>query len=553
MNVHQSIKLANEHYRLGDLPKAEQLCQEMLSRDSQCVQAIYLLGLIAYRKSRLDLALVHFRRVIDLRPSMAEAHNSLANGLRSKGLIQEAIAAYQRAVGLKEDFAEAFYNLGTALRETDCVEEAVKAFRKSLALQPESADAANDLGSALRETGQIEEAEAVLRQTVQRWPQFFKAHNNLGNALRMLGQFDEAERAVRAALKLRPDIAEIHINLGNVLREKGDIDGAVAATRGALRLRPDMADAHQNLGSHLLLAGRYLEAWPEHEWRWRCQGMTPWRAATLRPQWDGSNLHGRTILLYSDAGLGDAIHCLRYVPLIADRGGRIVVECPEGLHRLVGRLKGVEQIFTEADPLPSSDVQCALMSLPGAFGTTLESIPSRFPYLPVDESLAERWRKQLSNYPHPRVGLAWAGNPKNTVDRRRSMRLAMLAPLAEAGKITFHSLQMGEAAKQITQSPQGLEVVDHSRDLGDFAETAALVQNLDLVISVDTSVAHLAGALGKPIWTMLPYVPDWRWMLNREDSPWYPTMRLFRQTSVGDWPGVVRRIANSLADFLDKR
>jgi tetratricopeptide (TPR) repeat protein len=549
VTVAQAIVLANERCRSGRLAEAEALCRWVLSREPDHTEAISVAGVIAWQTRRFDLAIAHFRRLIDLRPDMAEPRNLLANALRSKGMLHEAISAYRDAVRLKSDFTQAHYNLGMALREAGCVEEAIEAFRRAVALNPDFIDAANDLGSALREAGRLEEAVSVLADVVGQAPDFFKARNNLGNALRAIGRFDEAEAAVRTALNQLPDMPEIHVNLGNVLREKGDLDGAIAATRKAIELRPQMADAHQNLGSHLLLAGRYEEAWPEHEWRWRCQGMPPARAALLRPQWDGSNLDGQTILLHSDAGLGDAIHSLRYVPMVADRGGKIVVECQKELHCLVRRLKGVSDVVTAADALPPFDVQCALMSLPGAFGTTLQTIPSEFPYISVDRSLVESWAQRLSQSRRPRVGLVWAGNPKNTVDLRRSIRLSMFTPLSESREIEFHSLQLGEASRQASDLSGSSRIVDHSSELTDFAQTAALVENLDLVISVDTSVAHLAGALGKPIWIMIPFVPDWRWMLTREDSPWYRTMRIFRQPRPGEWSEVVHRVAHELAKF----
>jgi tetratricopeptide (TPR) repeat protein len=546
----QSIDMAKQFLREGKLREAEDLCERQLQRQPNNAEATFLLGVIAQRTGRLDAAVCQFRRLIDLSPDSPEPHNFLANALRSKGLTEEAIAEYRDAVRLDDRFAHAHYNLGGALRELGRLEDAIAAFRKALALRADFVDAANDLGSALRQTGQFHEAAEILMQAARQAPQFYKVQNNLGNALRLLGRFEEAETAVRNALKLRPDIPEIHVNLGNVLRDKGDLDGAIEATREAIRLRPTLADAHQNLGSQLLLAGRYVEAWPEHEWRWRCEGMTPARAARLRPQWDGSNLDGRTILLHSDAGLGDAIHCLRYVPPIADRGGGIIVECQPELHPLVRELRGVMQVIAPQDPLPHFDVHCPLMSLPGVFVTTPSTIPCQIPYLQTNQGQVADWARRLARSSHPLVGLVWAGNPANSVDRIRSMPFTTLAPLCRIPGVTFHSLQLGDAARQLQRAARDINVIDHSMELTDFAQTAALVMNLDLVISVDTSAAHLTGALAKPIWVMLPFAPDWRWMLNRQDSPWYPTMRLFRQKQPGDWTEVIGRVADELETIV---
>jgi tetratricopeptide (TPR) repeat protein len=549
MNNAQAIELAIQKLQRGELGEAEALYRQVLATEPNNADALHMLGVIAYQTARLDMAIECFQRVIQLRPLMAEAHNSLASAYRAKGLPLQAVAACRNVVRLRENDPEAHFKLGALLREAGCADQAVDSYRKALELRPGFADAATDLGSALREAGRLDEAVTVLEQTVQQAPFSFKAHNNLGNALRVVGRLDEAEAALRTALQLRDDIAEIHVNLGHVLLQKGQLAGAIAATRQALRLRPDMADVHHNLGSILLLAGEYAEGWRELEWRWRCRNFGHMRSVPGRPRWDGSNLNGQTILLQSEAGLGDALHLARYIPMVADRGGQIVLECQKGLHPLLRNLKGVRQLITEEDPLPSVDVHCSLMSLPLAFNTTLQTIPAEVPYLAPEECLVKQWAQRLSAYPGPRVGLVWAGNPGHTHDRTRSLQLAMLAPLAAAGDITFHSLQVGDAARQMSAPPEGLKLIDHSRELTDFAETAALVTNLDLLISVDTSVAHLAGALGKAVWLMQRVAPDWRWMLVREDSPWYPTMRLFRQTTLGQWDDVIQRVADELTNF----
>ncbi len=397
MNIAQAIETAVQNLQRGNLAHAETLFRRVLAIEPNNADALHLLGVITFQTGRVDMAIEYIKRAIQVLPLMAEAHNSLANALRAKGLPQEAIAAYRSAVRLRANYPEAHYNLGTLLRETGCAEQAIDSFRSALELQPEFVDAANDLGSALREVGRIDEAVAVLTQTVRQSPRFFKAHNNLGNALRAIGRLDEAEAAVRAALQIRGDIAEIHVNLGNVLREKGQLAGAIAATREAIRLRPDLADVHQNLGSVLLLAGEYEEGWREHEWRWLCRNMGHLRGVPGRPRWDGSNLDGRTILLQSDAGLGDAIQCMRYIPLIADRGGQVVVECQKELHRLLSNLRGVRQLITAQDPLPSFDAHCPLMSLPLAFNTKVQTIPAEIPYLAPKESLVRRWCKDCRN------------------------------------------------------------------------------------------------------------------------------------------------------------
>jgi tetratricopeptide (TPR) repeat protein len=548
MDVARTVAAAVESHQRGKLAEAEALYRQALAVEPGNADALHLLGVIAYQTGRLEYAGEYIARAIEANPRLAEAHNSMGNVLRAKGKLAEGVAAYRAALRIKDNYPLAHFNLGTALREGGLTTEAIESLRRAVELQPDFVEAENDLGSALREAGRVEEAVEVLRKATVHAPRFFMAHNNLGNALRLLGRLDEAEAAVREALRIRGDIAEIYVNLGNVLREKEDLAGAIAATREAVRLRPDLADAHQNLGSVLLLAGQYAEGWPEHDWRWRCQLVVMIRTLPEKARWDGSNLEGRTILLQSDAGLGDAIHCARYIPMVADRGGKIVVECAKGLHPLVRGMKGVVQVITENDPLPEYDVHCPIMSLPLAFGTTLETIPSEFPYLRAEETIARKWAERLSEYPKPRVGIVWSGNPKHTHDKNRSIPLSVLLPLGEAGDFVFHSLQVGEASRQAS-SADGMKVVDHSAELTDYGETAGLVENLDLVIAVDTSVAHLAGAMGKLVWVMLPAAPDWRWMLGREDSPWYPSMRLFRQEKRGEWASVIERMAEALREL----
>ena len=265
-----------------------------------------------------------------------------------------------------------------------------------------------------------------------------------------------------------------------------------------------------------------------------------------QPPWDGSELNGKTVLLHAEQGLGDSIQFVRYVPMVRDRGGKVVLQCQPALSRLFTGLPGIDRVIKNGDPIPRFDAHCPLLSLPRAFGTTLDSIPASVPYLTADPAAALDWAKRLADRPGKKVGIVWAGRAGYVGDRTRSLSLTTLAPLACASGITWYSLQKGYAAAQISDAPQGMELIDRTAELNDFADTAALIANLDLVISVDTAVAHLAGAMGKSVWTLLPYAPDWRWLLNRDDSPWYPTMRLFRQQRPGDWGEVIQRIAESL-------
>ncbi|HWK48139.1 MAG TPA: tetratricopeptide repeat-containing glycosyltransferase family protein [Stellaceae bacterium] len=411
------------------------------------------------------------------------------------------------------------------------------------------ADGLHLLGVIALQRSENELAARTIAEAVAVAPQAADYRSNLGNALAALGRLEEAADSYRTALELNPDLAQTHNNLGNVLRGLGKLDAAEASYRTALRLVPDLPDAHNNLGTLLLLAGRLLEAWPEHEWRWQitAEGFTAGRDFPRR--WAGEPLGDRVLLLHAEQGFGDTLQFCRYVPLAGARG-RVVLEVPAALVRLMSGLPGVERVVATGDALPEFDVECPLLSLPGVFGTTLETIPASVPYLAADPASVAMWRARLAALPGLRVGLVWSGDPRRhipaalEIDRRRSLVLGQLAPLVGIEGVSFVSLQKGEAAAQAC--PEGLVLHDWTGELGDFADTAGLVAALDLVISVDTSVAHLAGALGKPVWLLNRYDTCWRWLLNRDDSPWYPSLRQFRQTRPGEWGAVLDAVRTAL-------
>jgi hypothetical protein len=329
----------------------------------------------------------------------------------------------------------------------------------------------------------------------------------------------------------------------------GKVAEAEDACRRALLLAPDFAAAHWNLALNLLLQGRYTEGWQEYEWRWRKPDFTSPCRHTDVPLWDGSPLQGRTIVLHAEQGFGDAIQFVRYAPLVARRGGAVVVECHPQLVQLMKTVEGVQAVVPFGAPLPPFSCQAPLLSLPRIFGTTLHTIPSRCPYLFASSEYRDKWTALIyAQSASLRIGLVWAG--KSYPDPLRSCRLADLAPLAVTDKVIFYSLQLGAGLEHSVSPPTGMRLIDLTAQIHDFADTAALIEQLDLVISIDTAVAHLAGALGKPIFTLLPFAPDWRWMLERSDSLWYPTMRVFRQGHQGDWGPVVTRVHSAFDNLL---
>jgi tetratricopeptide (TPR) repeat protein len=420
---------------------------------------------------------------------------------------------------------------------------------RALAINSSSAIAHNDLGTALLGKGRIDDAIISFKKALQINSFYSDAYTNLGVALCEKGIFDEALEYYRKALKFNPNHADACNNLGKVLLDKGQVRESIQYFQKAILLKPRFAQAHLHLSLALLLVGDFRNGWKEYQWRW---GLEEHRTPDFKqPLWDGSDLRNKTILLYAEQGLGDTIHFIRYAPAVAERGGKTILECQRELASLMCRVEGVHEVIIRGDRLPSFDLHCPLLGLPLVFSTTIESIPAKVPYIKADTSLVEKWRGKIqSDKAAKKVGLVWAGAPVHKKDRYRSCSLETFAPLGEIEGVSFYSLQKGDAAKEAKNHPGGMKLTDHTDEINDFSDTAALIETLDLVISVDTSVAHLAGAMGKMTWTLLPFAPDWRWMLNREDSPWYPTIRLFRQPSSGDWDSVIAKVKDELLKLL---
>ena len=471
-------------------------------------------GMAAHRQGRLDEAITAYRRAIAVAPSFAEALNALGIALQQRGDLSGAITSYRAALAAKPDYASACGNLGAALFTLGDVAAALDWYRRAIELRPDHADAHYNLGKALHEQGDPVQARDSYRRATEFDPGHVSAWNNLGIALRDLGRPDEAVEAYRRALALRPDAAEIRYNQSMALLE----------------------------------GGRFAEGWPEYEARFAA-GDVPAREFA-RPRWRGEDIAGKTLLVWAEQGFGDSLLFARCVGLLAGRGARVVFEVQPHLARLMGDLAGADLVIAAGESLPPFDLQVPLLSLPGLLGIRLDTIPAASPYLAADPTLAETWRRRLAETSDGRlkIGLAWAGNPRQKNNVNRSLPPAELAGLL-ALPATFYSLQQGDAAMALNRSGAG-RVVDLGPHLTDFAETAAALAGLDLIVSVDTAVAHLAGALGCPTWTLLAFAPDWRWLRDRTDSPWYPTMRLFRQDQPRDWVPVVARVEATVAALL---
>jgi tetratricopeptide (TPR) repeat protein len=538
---HYNLSIALHEY--GHLEESVDACHHAIAAEPRFAQAHFQLGNLYKAQGRIDQAVGAYRQAIVVKPDYAEAYSSLGSALQEKGAMEESIVAHRHAVSLDPGLPEAHNNFGNALKANRQLDESIAAYRRAIELKPDYAEAHYNLANALHEKGQLDLAVASSARALSVRPDYIEAHNNLGNFLKDTGDFEQAIAAYKNAIALKPGYAEAHSNLGTVLQSMGRFAEAIDAFRRSIELQPDFAKGHLNLAIVLLLQGELANAWPEYEWRWKCvEG-----ASFAQPLWEGEALAGRTILLHPEQGFGDTIHFARYVPRVAARGGRVVLECQPELRRLLERLPGVWRVVPRGEPRPAFDVHCPLLSLPRVFGTTLESIPAETAYLSADPELVQTWRQRLTEARGLKVGLAWAGSAGHLNDKNRSIPLARLSRLREIEGVRFYSLQKGPAAAQATAGPPLLPIIDFDAQLTDFGETAALIANLDVVISVDTAVAHLAAAMGKPVWLLLPFVPDWRWLLVGEASPWYPTMRLFRQQAIGAWDEVIERVAKALA------
>jgi tetratricopeptide (TPR) repeat protein len=546
MEDNGAIQIAIKHQQASRLKEAEAIYRQILSRNPKNVDALHLLGIIRRETGDLDQAIDLISRAIQGKPDFAQAHCNLGTALFDKGLIDRAISSYQRAIELRPGFAAAHSSVGNILHKAGRNSEAISSLRRAVQLNPHSAAMCNDLGNVLADQGQIDESVASFRRALQLNSDSAEIYYNFANALfKLTDDIDGVIELCYRAVQLNPRFADAYNTLGSAFQQKLMLNEAMGAYDRAIQFKPDFAEAHYNLAMALLKSGEFRRGWPEFEWRWKVPSRPP-PPTFSQPQWNREPLNDKTILLHAEQGLGDTIQFIRYASLIAQTGGHVVVKCATELSRLLQRATGVSQTISATDQLPEFDFHCSLMSLPFMFATELSSIPSAVAYLVPEPNLVEFWRTRVMQLKGGlKIGLVWAGNPQHKGDRHRSIALQNLWPITKSEGVTFISLQKFHGVKTPEQSQ--ISLVDWTNDLHDFADTAALIANLDLVIAVDTAVAHLAAAMAKPVWVMLPFSPDWRWMLNRNDSPWYPTMRLFRQSSSGDWNSVITQVFDALS------
>jgi len=543
------------HHNLGnilrarDRPAEAMRCYERaLAHAPASVDTLYNLANTCQDLGQPERAIDYFERALRLNPEAIELHNNLGTALQDLGRLDEAIICYRKALALRPDVVESLDNLAGALRTQGQLEAAQACYERALALRPNRIESQIGLGVVLRDRGRLKEAVARYEQLLARAPDHPEAHNNLGVALVDLSRLEEAITHYQQALVLQPDRAETHNNLGIALERHGRYTEALACYGRALMLKPDYAAAHFNRSHVLLLNGEFDEGWQEYEWRF---AVARYDRNLDRPLWSGEPLAGRSILIHAEQGLGDTLQFIRYVPAVAERGGRVVLEVPKSLARLARTVAGTSQVIGASDLLPAFDCHCPLLSLPRVFKTNLATIPDAVPYLSVPAEASAAWAERIAAAPGLRVGVVWSGSMVGVIDRR-PIDLRLLQPLWEVPDVNWFSLQVGDRSRDLSLL-DGVKIADLSPWLADFAETAAAIRHLDLVITIDTSVAHLAGALGRLTWVLLPFNSDWRWLRKREDSPWYPTARLFRQRKAGDWSNVTREVAAALAQIAHRR
>jgi Flp pilus assembly protein TadD len=542
------LKEALALHQAGRVREAEDIYRRILAAHPEHPKANHFYGVTALQGGNPAAAAEYIAKAIRLDPRDASFRNNLGTALTELGKLDEAAASFEEALSLDPSSAMAHHLLGEARLKQENFAEAASLASRAISLNPEYAEAHNNLGIALQAQGQIAQARTAFQRALAIQPNYAAAHSNLGNLFQERENLSEAEAAFRKAISIRPSSPITHNNLGNTLYKQGRLAEAVASYERALALDPEYKNAAYNLSISLLLMGDLPAGWRRYESRWESPFYRGERKSFPQPRWDGSPLEGKTLFLHCEQGIGDTLQMVRYARPIADLGGKLILECQGGLKSLLDTMPWFDSVIAEGEARPAFDLQAPLMSLPHILGTTIETIPGEVPYLWPPEN--PEISAAVSAPPGaPRIGLVWAGNPEHHNDRNRSVPLEKFGPLLRMENVRFFSLQVGATAKQIGELGLEDRLIDLGGRLTDFSVTASAAGRLDLLITVDTATAHLTGAMGKPVWTLLPFVPDWRWLMEREDTPWYPSMRLFRQKTIGDWDTVVREVKENLAQW----
>ena len=528
----------------GQLTKAQAIYEHVLKIQPDHFDALQLLGTLLLDTKQFAQALDLLTSALQINPNHAASYSNRGNALLGLQRFKEAITSFDGAIHLNPDLAQAYSNRSNALQALQRFNEALVSCDQAIRLKPDYAEAYSNRGNALQALQRVEDAIASFDSAISFKPDYTEAYFNRGNALQALQRFDEVITSFDDAIRLKPDYEQAYSNRGNALQALQRFEEAIASYQHAIAINPDCADAHWNLSLCYLVGGNFKEGWQEYEWRWKSEESS--KTAGVRsfsePLWLGEEvLKEKTILLYAEQGLGDTIQFSRYVPLVAKLGAKVILEVQRPLVNLLKNVEGLSQILAKGDTLPAIDYQCPLLSLPLAFKTELNSIPPPSQKITGDSAKMIKWQMTLGVKTKPRVGLVWSGSVIHKNDHYRSITLSKLLPYLPS-HIEYVCLQAELRDVDIELIAQHTEIQYFGDALEDFTDTAALCELMDLVISVDTSVAHLSAALGKKTWVLLPYTPDWRWQLDRGDSPWYPSIELYRQPAIGDWTSVLEKV-----------
>ena len=534
-------------HRSGNVVEAVWIYRELLPNFRKNAQFLFSLGSAETQCGNLAEGVNLLKKSLKIAPANPEAHTNLGIALFDLRRIDDALASFDRAIRINPDLAEAHNGRGNALQDLNRLDEALASYERAIRLRPTLAEIHSNHGNVLRNLKRFDDALVSYDRAIQLNPGLAEVHSNRGSVLRILKRLNEALLSYERAIELNPNLAEAYSGQGCALLELKHLDDALASFDRAIQLDPEHADAHFNKSHLKLLTGDFDEGWRLYEWRRKSSTYKNSIRKFERPLWLGQDsIAGKTILVHAEQGLGDVIQFCRYLPALKSLGSKVVFEVPSSLMALISTLKCDVVVVERGKQLPYFDIQCPIMSLPLAFKTTLHTIPAGIPYLCTDPGEQQTWQQRLGIKGRPRIGLAWSGSVDHMNDPSRSIGLELIRPLLEL-PFEFHSLHKEYRKGEMELLIRHPQIKDHRDELGDFSNTAALIRELDLVISVDTSIAHLAGALGKSVWILLPFLPDFRWMLDRSTSPWYPTATLFRQPAIGDWDSVVRRARDTLS------
>lgn len=507
-------------------------------------------GVTRHHAGELDTAEALYRAVVALKPSHAEAHYHLGLIYHSQNKLPEAVIAFRDAVFARQDFAEAYSSLATVIKAQGLRDNAMILYRQALQLAPLNGPTYSNVGVLLQDLGKPEEAVEAFRKAIATSPDYVWSYLNFSSSLLEFGRIDESLEACRRGTLLDPGSAMAHHNYAAALKSLNRLDESIAGFRQAVALNPDFAEAHFALGQMLLMRGDFEEGWREYEWRWRVSEYGWFKdihGEFAAPRWMGEDLSGKTILIYAEQGMGDAIQYIRFLPEVIKRSGHVVLAVHAPLKPLFAQFEGVTVVSLDQVPLPEFDFHSPLLSLPMVFKTNAATIPVAVPYLTAEPEKQKSWASRIGGK-KPRVGIVWAGNPTQKGDRWRSPGLKSILPVLSVPGIDFIALQMGPGRQDLETTPLPESVLDLGTEIKDFADTAAIMKDLDLLITSCTSPLHLAGALGVRTWAIIPFAPHLLWQLDRTDSPWYPSLTLYRQGKAGtDWSDVAQRLKSDLA------